>query len=89
MPERRKVESRKKLSRAEEYGESVLRTMKKKPGDCNLFEELFPQITDNPLIVYGGEAGGSISLALAYLKKLNNIHKPLCEQKVSHIINIL
>ena len=89
MAERRKIEQRKKLSKAERYGESVLSAMKKKPGDCNLFEELFPHITDNPLIVYGGDGRGSISLAMTYLKKLNSIHRPLCEQKTHHKINII
>lgn len=87
MSERRKAELRKKLSKAEVYGESVLRAMEKKPGDCNLFEELFPQITNNPLIVYGGKAGGSINLALTYLKKLNEIHGPHCKQTTPHSIN--
>ncbi len=79
---------KRQLSRAEVYGESVLRRMKKKPADCYLFNALVPEIGNNGLIVYGGTGGGSMSLAVDYLQKLSDIHRPHCKQKTPHSINI-
>lgn len=80
MKEKLKV----KLSQAEVYGEGVLKEMRKNPGSCDLFERLLPKIGNNPLIVFEGRYGGSISLAQGYLRELSNIHSPHCSQR--HLI---
>ena len=62
--------------------------MKKKPGNCEFFEKLFPHIIHNPLMTYRGLDGGNINLAMNYLEKLKKIHRPHCKRKNPHSISI-
>lgn len=80
------MEKSRQLSRAEVYGESVLEQMRKKPGSCDLYEALVPHIGNNPLIVFAGVGGGSMDVAMDYLKKLQDIHKSHCKLQAQHKI---
>jgi len=75
---------KKQLSQAEVYAKSVLALMRKCPDDCNLYDSLVSQIGNNPLIVFSGVGGGSMKIAIDYLKELQGIHQPHCKIQAQH-----
>ncbi|MFA6081432.1 MAG: hypothetical protein WC741_03410 [Patescibacteria group bacterium] len=76
---------KKRLSRAEIFVENVLAQMKKRPGDCNLFDNsVLGFDIDNAALVFSGVSGGSPKLAKDTLQALEEIHKPHCGDFSAH-----
>jgi len=72
------------LSHGEAYAESVLLRMKRRPGDCKLYDFLKSEIGNNTVTVFSGTIGKSTVLVSNYLQRLSAIHLPRCTDRSLH-----